>query len=105
MSGWESQGNKDRILLTESALKIEFDIVMKTKRGAIFCAILKPKTKLSETELEVVDTSGGEIKLSYDRAHELLGHMGQRADLLPHALQPRIWERRLFARYGYICAQ
>ena len=79
MSGWESHANKDRILLTKGALNIEFDIVLKTKRGAIFCAILKPRTKSAEAELEVVDTSGAEVKMTYDRAHELLGHMWERA--------------------------
>ena len=75
---WESHGNKNRILMTKGSLKISFDIVLPTKKGAIYAALLKPRAEPATTELEVVDTSGEETKMSYDRAHELLGHMGER---------------------------
>mgnify|MGYP007058517846 CR=1 FL=1 len=77
MNGWESRGTADMIVLTKEKITIKFDIVVKTKRGAVFCATLVPRNKKDATEVEVVNTTKEGVSMSYNRAHELLGHTGE----------------------------
>ena len=74
MNGWESRGTADMIVLTKEKITIKFDIVVKTKRGAVFCATLVPRNKKGAAEVEVVNTTEEGVSMSYDRAHYLLGH-------------------------------
>ena len=39
--GWKLSGDAKDIVLSEEQLKIEFDIVVHTKKGALFCVLMK----------------------------------------------------------------
>ena len=77
VAGWESRGTADMITLTKGEVNIKFDVVVKTKRGAIYCATLVPRIKKGIVEVEAINTTEEGVTMSYDRAHELLGHTGE----------------------------
>ena len=70
MQGWSiAEGNANRIILQSSTgEQINFDIVVKTAKGAIFATRF-----IRDVEVTGVSTESG-TKMSINRAHSLLGH-------------------------------
>ena len=62
---------------------MEFDIVMNTPKGLLFCTYFKRKEISSKKNLLVVEGSEGrkvsteKKKMSATLAHEIIGHMGE----------------------------
>jgi hypothetical protein len=71
--GWTLGGNRHKLTLTslDSKRVIHFDIVIKTKLGAVYAA----KFARSE-EISAVNTEAG-TKMNINRAHQLLGHKSE----------------------------
>merc|ERR1712194_525908 len=73
-SGWKMQGDATKVVMSKRSMILTFDIVIKTTKGALFCAHLKIK--------EVVIT-GANVELtksiSIDKAHRLLGQANKEA--------------------------
>ena len=57
VAGWESRGTADMITLTKGKVTIKFDVVVKTKRGAIYCATLVPRIKKAIAEIQATNTT------------------------------------------------
>jgi len=64
--GWQLGGNKKSIWLKEGERRIDFDIVIPTRKDALYCMYHK-----RTTNPEMAATS---VKISVDKAHEILGH-------------------------------
>ena len=68
------QGDASKVVMSKRSMVLTFDIVIKTTKGALFCAHLIRK--------EVV-IAGASAKLtkstSIDKAHRLLGHVNEEA--------------------------
>ena len=68
------QGNVTKVVMPKRSMILTFDIVIKTTKGALFCAHLKRKE---------VAIAGANAKLTksmnIDKAHRLLGHADEEA--------------------------
>ena len=69
--------------IKKGSRKVDFDIVINTPKGLLFCMYFKHKESLSEKNLLSTEGSEG-IKVSTKKkqisatlAHEILGHMGE----------------------------
>jgi hypothetical protein len=71
--GWTLSGNKQRLTLnsTDGKSVIHFDIVIKTKLGAVYLA----KFAVS-SEVSAASTAAG-TRMNINRAHQLLGHKSE----------------------------
>ena len=67
--GWKLSGDVRAMQLTKGQATIKFDIVIPTKKGAIYCAYIKRKTN---GEVQAGNLVSGSIDAA--RAHDLLGH-------------------------------
>ena len=67
--GWKLSGDVRAMQLTKGQATINFDIVIPTKKGAIYCAYIKRKTN---GEVQAGNLVSGSIDAA--RAHDLLGH-------------------------------
>ena len=68
-SGWKMQGDATKVVMSKGSMILIFDIVIKTTKGALFCARLKRK------EVAVAGANAELTKsMSIDKAHRLLGH-------------------------------
>gem|GEM_PF-6951265 len=66
--GFQLGGDKNCIWLEKSGIKIVFDIVIPTPKGAIYCAYLKRKN------VEVASASKTNKLISVNLAHQIFGH-------------------------------
>jgi uncharacterized protein YnzC (UPF0291/DUF896 family) len=71
--GWTLSGSKHRLILTSPDGKsvIHFDIVIKTKLGAVYAAKFAVSSKVS-----AASTAAG-TRMNINRAHQLLGHKSE----------------------------
>ena len=77
MSGWKLTGDEESIRIQKGDLTISFDIVIKTTKGALYCAHMKRKRlhdKINGAEAEKKKTV-----MSVANAHALLGHCNEDA--------------------------
>ena len=65
--GWSIQGNKNYMAISKGNLKIVFDVIIKTKRGKLFCVNIQRDFEIGASLIDV----------SKDKAHRLLGHSGE----------------------------
>ena len=70
--GWKLSGGEDTIWISKGKLEVRFDIKIATKKGAIYCGMLK-RSDAQATETESVHYGVG-TKISPQMAHALLGH-------------------------------
>ena len=63
---WQLGGNKKLIWLEKGEHRIDFDIVIPIRKGALYCMYHKRTTN---PEMAAVS-----VKMSVDKAHEILGH-------------------------------
>ena len=72
--GWRiTRGDDTGIYVEKGANKIDFDIVIRTPRGAIFaCRFIREEAELTAGSVE---KESREKKVNIKKAHELMGHM------------------------------
>ena len=68
-SGWKMQGNASKVVMSKGSMFLTFDIVMKTTKGALFCAHLKRKEVASAKLTK---------SMSINKVHRLLGHANKK---------------------------
>ena len=79
--GWKLYGVDTVLGLKKGSRKVEFDIVINTPKGFLFCTYFKRKEILSENKLLAVECREGrkvsteKKKISATLVHEILGHM------------------------------
>jgi len=69
LNGWLLHGDDKKIWLTKGGAKVVFDIVIRTRKGAVFCGYFKRKSSD-----EIGATA---LKMSVKQAHNKLGHMSE----------------------------
>jgi hypothetical protein len=72
INGWSLSGRSEELVLTKGEMKITFDIVVRTKKGALYCVLMK-RTKKSQNQ-EVAAAFGPRTEIELARAHVMLGH-------------------------------
>ena len=65
-NGWTLSGDKNAIILTKDGRTITFDILIKTKKGALYCVYFKRNGR--------EEFGNAQVTMSVNKAHELLGH-------------------------------
>jgi len=73
-SDWTLAGDSQKLEIKKGSQTIKFDIVIKTRKGALYCAYIKRKM--------AKETSCGNVlqeKISVAKAHALLGHANEEA--------------------------
>ena len=71
-NGWSLNGSSEELVLTKGDKTIKFDIVVRTKKGALYCALMK---RIEENESqEIAAALGPGTKIELARAHVMLGH-------------------------------
>ena len=81
--GWKLYGDDTVLGLKKGYRMVEFDIIINTPKGLLFCTYFKRKKILRENNLlsaevrEVRKLSTEKKKISATLAHEILGHMGE----------------------------
>ena len=71
MDGWIMTGNKNGIVMQKGNKEIQFNIVIKTERGAIFATYIK-RRNAPELQGGMVVKEGS--RMNVDKTHDLLGH-------------------------------
>ena len=83
--GWTLYGDETKSGLRKGSRNVEFDIIIKTSKGALFCAYFKRKEVTGEKGL-ILESKRNKVeestrsvtkKISVTLAHEVLGHMGE----------------------------
>ena len=69
--GWLLHGDKESIWLTKGNQEIRFDIKISTPKGMLFTAYIQHEVGATAVGTKSV------VSMSYDAAHDLLGHMGR----------------------------
>lgn len=64
-------GNNKGLELTKDKKKIRFDIVVRTKKGALFCVLMKKES--GSADQEVAAALGPGTQMSLSQAHVMLG--------------------------------
>lgn len=72
--GWKLQGDKKAITMTKNGMSINFDIVIPTTKGALYCACFKRKRANGEVHGAAL---GEGTEMNINRAHTLLGHKSE----------------------------
>ena len=67
---WKLSGDAGHIQLSKGGVDIKFDIVIRMKKGALFCCLIK---QIQGFETAAAATEGGK-QTSLEKAHYLLGH-------------------------------
>ena len=81
--GWKFYGDDTVLGLKKGSIKVEFDIVINTPKGLLFCTYFKRTEILSEKNLLAAKVSKGRKvstennKIPATLAHEILGNMGK----------------------------
>ena len=75
--GWLLNGNSEMIWLTKGDMKIVFDIKIPTPEGLIF-AMYHQRKEPAEVNALGQDKEEKKMKLSIQKAHQLLGHSNDR---------------------------
>jgi len=65
--GWNMIGNNKKLTINKNNVTIEFDIIIKTQRGQLFCVNLQRNEELSMAVMDI----------SKDKAHRILGHANE----------------------------
>ena len=65
---WQLKGNIDALSVSKGGVTITFDIVIRTRKGALFCTYIKRNNKVSGRAVDK------EKAVSVAKAHALLGH-------------------------------
>ena len=76
VNGWKLHGDDKAIWIEKDGKVIRFDIKIQTSRGAVFAAFIQRELGSAGV---AVDGSRPVVSISYDTAHDLLGHMGEDA--------------------------
>ncbi len=84
LKGFNLKGDKHSITMWNQTQSIVFDLVIRTKNGALFCAKFTRNICKSDTANSVIQTvkSGSKIakkllKVNIKRAHKCFGHMNE----------------------------
>ena len=72
VNGWKLSGDSEGLELSKGEKKIKFDIVVRTKKGALYCVLMKRKKVNQDKEVAAALGPGTSIPLT--RAHAMLGH-------------------------------
>ena len=81
--GWKLYGDDTVLGLKKGSRKVDFDIVMNTPKGLLFCRYFKQKEILIKKNLLTAECSEGrkvrteKKKISATLAHDILRHMGE----------------------------
>jgi len=67
--GWQLKGNKNNLSIEKNGQSINFDIVVPTRRGRLFCVNIQRNGEINTLAVEI----------SKDKAHKVLGHAGNEA--------------------------
>ena len=87
-NGWIMSGDKEKIVIKKGGQEIVFDIKIRTPKGVVFCAYIKPRVAKGtsnvavdqppkEAELKAKYSTKSGSKIAVKHAHSLLGHCGE----------------------------
>ena len=84
--GWNLVGDKDKLELKKNGKRIVFDIKINTPKGVLFCIHIKRNRNEEAANVEADEVKKAQSyiekaldggKVDINKAHELLGHMGE----------------------------
>ena len=69
---WKLSGNSKGLELIKGKKKIRFDIIMRTKKGALYCVLMKREIRSADQKVAAALGSGTQMPLT--QAHVMPGH-------------------------------
>ena len=73
--GWKLYGDDTVLGLKKGSIKVEFDIVINTHKGLLFCMYFKGEENLSENNLLTVEgPEGRKVSTEKNKISATLGH-------------------------------
>ena len=77
IDGRKLNGDTNHVQLSKSGVEIKFDIVIRTKKGVLFCCLIKQSQGFKTA---AAPTKGGKL-MSLEHAHHLFGHSNHRSTI------------------------